>query len=77
MKRDPVITIERLERALAFAAYLVVLDGPVVAPIFERLERELQNMRSEQDAVARAKVLLEAYRDRFDQPPLQIAKGIG
>jgi hypothetical protein len=62
-KHEP-ITIERLERALAFAAYLVVLDGPVMVPFFERLERELQNMRSEQDAVARAKALLESYRDR-------------
>jgi hypothetical protein len=32
------VTIERLERALAFCAHLVVRDGPVVVPIFERLE---------------------------------------
>jgi hypothetical protein len=35
------VTIERLERGLALSAYLVVLDGPVAVPIFERLEREL------------------------------------
>jgi hypothetical protein len=55
------ITIERLERALALCAYLVVLDGPVVLPFFERLERELAAMRQTQDAVMRAKRLLESY----------------
>jgi hypothetical protein len=55
------VTIERLERALAVAAYLVVLDGPGVAHTFERLERELATMRSNNDAVGRAKKLLESY----------------
>jgi hypothetical protein len=53
------LTIERLERALAFCAQLVVLDGPVLVPLFESLERDLAAMRAEQDAVARAKRLLE------------------
>lgn len=52
------VTIERLERALALCAYLVVLDGPVMVPIFERLERELAAMRKEEEAVIRAKELL-------------------
>jgi hypothetical protein len=52
------VTIERLERALAFCARLVVLDGPVVIPYFERLERDLAEMRAQQDAAARAKALL-------------------
>jgi len=30
------VTIERLERALAFCARLVVVDGPVVIPLFEK-----------------------------------------
>jgi hypothetical protein len=55
------ITIDRLERALAVAAYMVVLHGPSVAPTFERLERELATMRSNHDAVGRAKRLLESY----------------
>jgi hypothetical protein len=54
------VTIERLERGLALAAYLVVLDGPIAAPIFERLERELAAMRSANDTVDRAKRLLSA-----------------
>ena len=53
------VTIERLERALALCAYIMVRDGPVVAPLFEKLERELETMRRQQDTVARAKRLLE------------------
>jgi hypothetical protein len=49
------ITVERLERAVALCAYLVVRDGPVMVPMFERLERELAAMRQTQDAVERAK----------------------
>jgi hypothetical protein len=53
------ITIERVERALALCAYFLVRDGPVIAPIFEKLERELEVMRTREDTVARAKRLLE------------------
>jgi hypothetical protein len=35
-----------------------VRDGPVVVPIFERLERELAAMRSNEATVVRAKALL-------------------
>jgi hypothetical protein len=55
------VTIERLERALAVAAYIVTRDGPKAVPIFERLERELAAMRADQDAIGRAKKLLESY----------------
>jgi hypothetical protein len=58
------VTIERLERGLAAAAYFVVLYGPEVSPTFEKLERDLAAMRAGQDAVGRAKRLLESYRDR-------------
>jgi hypothetical protein len=60
-KHEPV-TIERLERAVALCAYLVVLDGPVAIPWFERVERELAAMRAEQNTISRAKRLLETYR---------------
>ena len=52
------MTIERIERALVLCAHLVVLDGPVVAPLFESLERDLAAMRSNEATVARAKALL-------------------
>lgn len=55
------VTVERLERAVAVSAYLLVLDGPKRAPLFERLERELAAMRQTEDTVERAKRLLESY----------------
>jgi hypothetical protein len=53
------ITVPRLERGLAVAAQLVLLDGPIMVPMFERLERELAALRSQQAATERAKALLE------------------
>jgi hypothetical protein len=53
------VTIERLERGLVVLAYIMSRDGPVVAPLFERLERELAAMRSNEAAVIRAKELLD------------------
>jgi hypothetical protein len=44
------VTIERLERALALCARLVVLDGPVVIPLFESLERDLAAARARRRA---------------------------
>lgn len=58
------VTIERLERALALCAYLVVLDGPVAIPWFERIERDLALLKAEQNTIHRAKQLLESYRNR-------------
>jgi hypothetical protein len=44
-KMSEAATIERLERGLALCAYLVVLDDPVVMPLFDNLERELAAIR--------------------------------
>ena len=33
--------------------HFIVLDGPVVAPLFERLERELETLRPQQSAANR------------------------
>lgn len=91
LKRDPVekgmalpdgeVTVERLERALAVVAYLIKLDGPKMAPLFERLERELAAMRQTEDTVGRAKRLLESYSSRHSllslPPPIdQIEDGL-
>jgi hypothetical protein len=59
------VTIERLERALLFCARLVEADGPILIPLFESLERDLAAMRAEQDAVGRAKRLMDSYKDRM------------
>lgn len=56
------VTLERIERGLVVAAYLMELHGPWIAPIFEKLERAAAAMRSSDDAAGRAKRLLEAYR---------------
>lgn len=61
------VTVERLEWALALAAYLISLDGPKMVPLFERLERELAAMRQVEDSVERAKRMLEFYGG---QPPI-------
>lgn len=39
------ITIERLERAVVLAAYLVIVDGEIRRPLFDRLARELAELR--------------------------------
>ena len=66
MKRKPVtefgeVTEERLERGVAMAAWIVARHGPVYAPIFERLERELAELRAREDPVARARRYLAAH----------------
>lgn len=57
------VTKDRLERALALAAYLVVVDGPIAAPLFNRLERELAALHAAEDTTARARALLERYKN--------------
>jgi hypothetical protein len=54
------VTVERLERGLAVLAYLISRDGPVCAPLYEKLERELEALRNSEDTVSRAKRLLES-----------------
>ena len=58
------VTIERLERALLAVSYAIQLDGPVYAPVLERLEREIAAMRANEDAVSRARQYLEQFRDQ-------------
>lgn len=60
------VTLERLLRAQAAVAYLMARDGPVYAPYFERLEREIAAMRTADDVMARARRCLEA----ITPPPL-------
>lgn len=72
---DGELTVERLERALTVVAYLIERDGPVVVPLFERLERELAVMRQTQHTMERAKRLLESYTGRHPRlslpPPIE------
>jgi hypothetical protein len=56
------VTLQRIERGLVVTAYLMERHGLDLAPIFEKLEREAEAMRSSQDAAGRARKLLDAYR---------------
>jgi hypothetical protein len=66
---DDVVTLERLLRARAAIAYAMTLDGPVYAPVFERLEREIAVLRAADDVMARARRCLEEI-----VPPLQLSQ---
>ena len=52
--------VERLERALVLAAYIVLRHGPVYAPYVDRIERELEAARHN-DPTERAKRILATY----------------
>jgi hypothetical protein len=56
------VSLERLERALAVVAYVVLRHGAVYVPILERLEREVEVARRT-DPMARAKHILHSYTE--------------
>jgi hypothetical protein len=58
------VTLERLERALAAISYAILLDGPVYAPIMERLEREIAAWHAKDDIVSRARQHLTRFQDQ-------------
>lgn len=55
------VTIERLERALLVVAYCIELDGPIHAPLYESLERDLFELRKKQGIVERARARIDAH----------------
>ncbi|WP_213741907.1 hypothetical protein [Bradyrhizobium sp. dw_411] len=63
--REQPVTIEELERCFILSAYFVVLDGPVMIPIFERLERELEALKRTEATIERARQIVEANRHRL------------
>lgn len=61
------VTVERLEGALDCLAEVMVEmgnDGAVYLPIYERLERELAEMRSAQDKMTAIRERAKAARSR-------------
>ena len=58
------MTLERLERAVAVISYAIVQDGPVYAPVLERLEREIAAYCAREDVLARARRNIERLRDQ-------------
>lgn len=61
--REEAVTLERIERALRFVAYLVARDdeGEVYVPILDRLEEELAECRRRELPRDRARRLLAAH----------------
>lgn len=66
------LTIQRLERALAAVSYAIVQDGPVYAPLLERLEREIEELRAADDVVARARRHLQRLRDQAAERSFEV-----
>lgn len=58
------VTVDRLERALAAVSYAILLDGPIYAPVLERLECEIAALRARDDVVSRARQHLDRLRDQ-------------
>ena len=56
--REPV-TLQDLEDARDIIAYAITQDGPIYAPMLERLEREIREYRAREDVVARANAYVE------------------
>jgi hypothetical protein len=55
------ITLERLLQEQAAVAYCIMMDGPIYAPLLERYEREIAALRAREDAVSRARRILEGH----------------
>ena len=66
------VSLERLERALAVAAYIVVRHGKVYAPIFDRLQREVEAARRD-DPVVRARQVLAAYTEEGGRNAIRLS----
>jgi hypothetical protein len=68
------LTVERLERALLALAYFMELDGPIYTPLYEKLERELEDMKRSNRTLERARQRLEANRHRLVEFGLKVTK---
>jgi hypothetical protein len=64
------LRIERLERALVTAAYIVVRHGPQYAPYVERLKKELEVARA-RDPVNEARRILEGRLRSVGEAPVK------
>ena len=58
---DQLPLVERIEGALLVLAYFIELDGDVHAPMYEKFEGELKELKARQNVKARAHQLLSTY----------------
>ncbi|MBN9600875.1 MAG: hypothetical protein J0G28_14540 [Afipia sp.] len=63
-----------LRDAIDLVSFCIVEDGPVYAPILERLEAELQILQRREDVMARARRNLVRRRDEFVERDLVLKK---
>ena len=52
-------TLEQLLQEQAAVAYCMAMDGPVYAPVLERYEREIAAWLARDDAMSRARRILQ------------------
>ena len=69
-RQNDEVTLEQLLQEQAAVAYCMAMDGPVYAPVLERYEREIAALRARDDAVSRARRILEG------QATLTAARGV-
>jgi hypothetical protein len=55
------LTVEQLLQEQAAVAYCMLMDGPIYAPILERYEREIAALIARDDAMSRARRILEGH----------------
>ena len=53
------VTLQQLLQEQAAVAYAMAMDGPVYAPVLERYEREIAALLARDDAMSRARRILE------------------
>lgn len=57
----PFSLLERVERALVLLAYFIEVDGDIHVSMYERIERELRELKHREDTKERARRLLTDY----------------
>jgi hypothetical protein len=53
------VTLQQLLQEQAAVAYCMAMDGPIYAPVLERYEREIAALLAREDAMSRARRILE------------------
>jgi hypothetical protein len=53
------VTLEQLLQEQAAVAYCMAMDGPIYAPVLERYEREIAALLARDDAMSRARRILD------------------
>lgn len=61
--RPDYANVQELEADVAYAAHLMLRYGDYIAPIFERLERELEIMKRKGSPRQRAEAFLARHED--------------